>query len=290
MAHDDLGGDLRAAVLAARNADGGWGYHPGKASRLEPTCWALVALARYDHRATDVDVLLKWPTDRQWLADVAGAPANISFNGLAALLLLEQPNGASGAQLLGRLILSEKGMRLEQSTVFRQDNSLQAWPWVDGTFSWVEPTCWCLLLMKKLRRQLGAEADQRIGVAEAMLRDRACKDGGWNYGSSNVYGQELFPYVSTTALGLMAMQDRPTDPIVTRAVQRLETGYGAEPTPMALALTVIALGAHARPSDAPLALLKKRLAMPDAESSTLSHAMSLYALTDTPDGHSIFRL
>ena len=35
----------------------------------------------------------------------------------------------------------------------RQDGSLQAWSWVDGTFSWVEPTAWCLLLLKKWRLQ-----------------------------------------------------------------------------------------------------------------------------------------
>jgi len=289
MAYSDLQKELRAAVLAARNPDGGWGYQAGKASRLEPTSWALVALARSDRRATDAEVLRKWPTDRQWLADVAGAPANISFNGLAALSLLDDPNGATGAQLLARLILSTKGRKLEQSTVFRQDNSLQAWPWVDGTFSWVEPTCWCLLLVKKLRSQLGADADQRIGVAEAMLRDRACRDGGWNYGSSNVYGQELFPYVSTTALGLMAMQDRSGDPIVTRALQRLERGYTSELTPMALALTVIAFEMYKRPRDAARALLAQRLSKPEPVTSMLGRAMSLYALTDSPDGHA-FRL
>jgi hypothetical protein len=290
MAPSDLRGELRTAVLAARNADGGWGYHAGKTSRLEPTCWALLALARSDRRAAEIGILLKWPTDKQWLSDVAGAPANISFNSLAALSLIDHPSGAPGAVLLARLILGEKGKRLEQSTVFRQDNSLQAWPWVDGTFSWVEPTCWCLLLIKKLRTQLGPEADERIGVAEAMLHDRACSDGGWNYGSSNVYGQELFPYVSTTALGLMAMQDRRADPIVMRAVRRLEAGYAAEVTPMALALTVIALDAHARPSDGPRALLAKRLSEPSADPSTLSRAMSLYALTDSSDGHAAFRL
>ena len=47
---------LRTFLLAGRNADGGWGYYPGKASRLEPTCWALLALP-------DVDpvVLTRWP-------------------------------------------------------------------------------------------------------------------------------------------------------------------------------------------------------------------------------------
>ena len=286
----DLRDKLRTAVLAARNPDGGWGYHAGKASRLEPTSWALLAIARADGRAADIDVLLKWPTDRQWLVDLPGAPANISFNGLAALSLMDHPSGAKGAVLLAGLILGEKGKRLEQSTVFRQDNSLQAWPWVDGTFSWVEPTCWCLLLTKKMRTQLGPKADERIGVAEAMLRDRACSDGGWNYGSSNVYGQELFPYVSTTALGLIAMQDRRTDPIVTSALHKLESGYATESTPMALALTVIALEAHARPRDAPRALLSKRLSESAIDTSTLARAMSLYALADSTNGHATFRI
>jgi hypothetical protein len=122
-------------------------------------------------------------------------------------------------------------------------------------------------------------------VAEALLRDRACRDGGWNYGGSNVYGQELYPYVSTTALGLIAMQDRTGDPIVTRARQRLEETYTSEPTSMALALTVVALETHKRPRDAARALLAQRLLKPDAMTSTLGRAMSLYALTDSPNGH-----
>ncbi len=40
--------DMRRALLSAANADGGWGYYPGKASRLEPTCWALLALLPSD--------------------------------------------------------------------------------------------------------------------------------------------------------------------------------------------------------------------------------------------------
>src|SRR5512136_2329208 len=28
----------------AQNADGGWGFHSGDQSRVEPTCWALHAL------------------------------------------------------------------------------------------------------------------------------------------------------------------------------------------------------------------------------------------------------
>ena len=37
-------------LLRSRNADGGWGYRPGTTSGVEPTCWALLALARRSNR------------------------------------------------------------------------------------------------------------------------------------------------------------------------------------------------------------------------------------------------
>ena len=36
----------RDFLLAAQNPDGGWGYYPRKASWLESTCWAALALGR----------------------------------------------------------------------------------------------------------------------------------------------------------------------------------------------------------------------------------------------------
>ena len=35
---------LSDALLRSRNEDGGWGYYPGKASRIEPTAWAALCL------------------------------------------------------------------------------------------------------------------------------------------------------------------------------------------------------------------------------------------------------
>src|SRR5258708_12857670 len=34
-------------LRSTQNPDGGWGFHPGSESRLEPTCWALQALLQW---------------------------------------------------------------------------------------------------------------------------------------------------------------------------------------------------------------------------------------------------
>ena len=113
----------------------------------------------------------------------------------------------------------------------RQDNSLQAWPWIPETFSWVEPTSWCLLALKKTAAQAprnGAQA--RIREADTLLLNRVCTNGGWNYGNAAAFAQDLRPYVPTTAVGLMALQDRPRDPGVTRTLTFLDSARLAEPT------------------------------------------------------------
>src|SRR5258706_177994 len=79
-------------------------------------------------------------------------------------------------------------------------------------FSWVEPTAYALIALKKLRPVQGdGRSDRSIAEAERMLYDRACAEGGWNYGNSTAYGVELPPYLETTALALLALQDRRDD-------------------------------------------------------------------------------
>ena len=63
-----------------------------------------------------------------------------------------------------------------------------------ATFSWVEPTSWCILALKKAAPDPTArETADRVIEAERMLADRCCLEGGWNYGNSNVLGKELHP-------------------------------------------------------------------------------------------------
>ena len=41
----------------AQNADGGWGFHPESQSRVEPTCWAILALQALDTPPISAEIL-----------------------------------------------------------------------------------------------------------------------------------------------------------------------------------------------------------------------------------------
>jgi hypothetical protein len=222
-------------------------------------------------------VLLRWPARDGWLVDVPGAPVNFGVNAIAALTMLQRPEGVARARAIATKLLEVKGLRLEQTPVLRQDNSLQAWPWIDGTFSWVEPTSWCLLLMKHPLAAMREAAAARIAVGEQMLIDRVCRDGGWNYGGSNVYGQELWAYVPTTAIGLLAMQDRRDHPVVVRSLAHLQRDAVNEPSAVALALAAIALRVYGAAEGETQNRLDAALPQSEAMGNVRGLAMGLYA-------------
>jgi hypothetical protein len=236
-------------------------------------------------------VIDKWPAQGVWRVDVPGAPVNFAFQALAALTLLGHPDFRTRAEVVAAGLLEVRGARFDQSAALRQDNSLQAWPWVDGTFSWVEPTAGALILLKKLRGRLGVGAvKERIDLGERVLFDRVCSTGGWNYGGSNVYGQELFAYVPTTAWGILALQDRRNEPAVAKSIARLQTDAATEPTAQALALSVIAMRAIGSPSKAIADSLEKEVPRALELRNNMGIAMALYALGGPPNGERTFGL
>jgi hypothetical protein len=287
-----LAAELSQALVDSQRRDGTWGYYPGRAGRLESTCWAILALARHQGAALDIAPLRGWPAENGWLIDVPGTPVNVTFNALAAVVLLQHPEGTRLAAPIVKNLVSTQGIALQPSDAIRQDQSLQAWPWIDQTFSWVEPTAWALLALKKALR-VGAESssaiDARIHVGERLLVDRACRQGGWNYGNSNVYGQELWPYVPTTALGLIAMQDRRTEAVVGAALQSLQKDSQTERSAVALALAAICLRIYGVAGSAVEKGLTEHLEFSRSIGNVLGLAMGLYALSG-PQHADAFRI
>ena len=203
----------------------------GKASRLEPTCWALLALAGDNDSnaasgvAPHANFVARAQRSSGWLVEDERWPTNIAFNGLAAVTWLHRPAFATDQmrRTLIESLVHSKGTRGVKSKEFGQDSTLQGWSWVDATFSWVEPTSWGLLALHKAQRTglSVAGEDARIAEAERLLVDRCCRAGGWNYGNPSVMGKDLRPYVPTTALALLALQARRQDSAVTRSLHWL---------------------------------------------------------------------
>ena len=194
----------------------------------------------------DVSPLDRWPRRDGLFVDGAGE-VNLAFNGLAGIALASDARSSMGRNLTAGLTQS-RGIRIPPSTINRQDNAIQAWPWSEGTFSWVEPTAWCLLGLKRLTRvPRPPQVLRRVDDGERLLADRACREGGWNHGNSNMLGTELPPYVPTTAIALLALHDVAGAPHVARALQYLEANQQAEAGALALSLACVCLTVYDRP-------------------------------------------
>lgn len=262
-----------------RNPDGGWGYYAGKTSRLEPTCWAALALSDTEETVAR-ECLRTWPTRKGLLLERPGGTVNIAFQGLALSVLSELgiEHHESNA-VLAEALQAIRGRKLGDSDANRQDNTLQGWPWVADTFSWVEPTAWSLIGLTAWARRSEAQLDAtRVDEGARLLLDRVCHQGGWNYGNSNMLGAELRPHLPTSALGLLALQEWRAREPVRRTLAWLEKHALSEPSGLTLALVALALGAYGRSADDVRAALEARLPLVEEIGNVCSLAAARYAL------------
>ena len=220
-----------------RNADGGFGPHPGQPSEPEPTALAAMALADRDAAA--------------WLAAAqrpegafgfdVGSAVNDSVTGLCALAV----GPGSGREKALDYLENAQAKQVDSSAAVPIDPSAVGWGWVGGTASWVEPTARALWALRVAR-----PSSSRIADAVALLRDRGSVGGGWNYGNREVLGEELPPYAQTTAAALIGL--RRLDPNLEmqgldslRRLWRTEAAGG-----LSLAMSMAAFRIHEAPSDA----------------------------------------
>jgi hypothetical protein len=279
-------GAMVAALWRLRNGDGGWPYYAGRKSRIEATCWAALG--------TGVPVtetpLASWMGPTGLLIESQDLAPNFAFNAMAALVASTDVKTTSLARTIVEALVARRGEVLPPSPVTRVNTSLVGWSWSAGTFSWVEPTAWCLLALKRSGRGVvGAEA--RIASAVDLMRDRACRGGGWNFGSNEVLGTPLAPYVSTTAVGVLALQDQVDQPFVQEAVNYLERDALSEHSTTALALSALALAAVRRPARLVVETLAKNVAQAEALGNAAAIGMASHALesalNNTPSALSV---
>jgi hypothetical protein len=260
---------LEDALLRLRNRDGAWPYYAGKRSRVEPTCWATLATGV----RLDTTPLAGWLGHDGFVTE-PGVSGNHAFAALAGLTIHTQDTVLSGR--VSAALTAVFGTVIPASPVIRQDPNLRGWGWTPDTFSWVEPTAWCMLALKKGTSSAAVRA--RTDEGERVLRDRVCAGGGWNFGNSDVYGQDLPAHVPPTAICVMALQDRVSDAVVDDAVSFLERHAPIEGSTTALALSVLALATVGRSTAALATRLAAHVPQAIAFGNVAALGMAAYAL------------
>ena len=227
-------------LLGAQNEDGGWGAVKGKRSNTESTSFVLMALKSLEGNPFDRQTTagLKWLLQRQkddgsWSLNDASKQSSWTTP-IAALALLSFQDQREHALRAAKWILTQEGRKpgwvatlLFRLSLLKKitelDPYLSGWSWTAGAFSWVEPTSYSLMTLKKLKRSLdGTNCEERIRQGEMLIYDRMCENGGWNYGNSRVLGEALWPYPDVTAVALIALQDQATSEANQKSLRALD--------------------------------------------------------------------
>ncbi len=204
--------------------EGGWGYAPGQGPHLEATCLALLALASDDRFASPRDA------GRAWLETCAVGDGTYRLARgrheaawpTALVLFTRAALGDPPEQLapVARALLAIRGRHADlkdDEDVNDVDGMLVGWPWAEGNFSWVEPTAWACLAL----RRVGQGDHPRVAEGQKLLLDRVLETGGLNYGNRRIFGVTLEPIPTPTSLSLLALQGRQEDPLVAKSLEYL---------------------------------------------------------------------
>jgi hypothetical protein len=241
-------------LLRRQTAEGAWGYHVGSQPSVEATCLALLAVGRESHGAAlrSVEFLLRTQNpDGSWPA-FPGEDREGCWTTALALIALRTLNADASSTARAVNWLTEfkgrEGHWLWRwkfrffDTKVRFDPGKFGWPWIADTVSWVIPTAFALIALKKAHpSSIPGPVSMRIERSIEMLRDRMCPGGGWNAGNSEVFGVPLDPYIDATAIALLALRATEGTREVAMSLEWLSAAASSYPSPHGLSWAILAL-------------------------------------------------
>jgi hypothetical protein len=284
-------------LVRSQNVDGGWGAQPERSSSTEITALATLALgsSRPPHARANAERGTTWLLTHQngdggW--PVSARLSESSWATALAVLVLdalgrESESAVRGARWVMRssprafgLMVSVMHRFAPDKLAVRLNPNLRGWSWTADTASFVEPTSYALLALKRLRRHLpGAAVVERIAEGERLVYDRMCRDGGWNYGNSTVLEAELWPYADVTAVALLALADHPGREENQRSLRVLRAMLAEARSGLSLAWATMCFSAYGEDPSPWRRKLLERYAHTGFLGETKAIALGLLALT-----------
>lgn len=224
--------------------EGGFAEKPGGLYRPDATAWAVMALTKTSDsdrsaefardklktsQLKDGRVCMPGDNDALWPTPLAvlawqGSQQHIEAQGRAVKFLL-------------KISSVHWGKRADSASA--HDTSIRGWAWTKNTHSWIEPTALALIALE-VTAQMG---HSRFQEGIRMIMDRQLPHGGWNYGNTFVYGQELHPFIDTTGIALSALAGHVAKEDVNRSILFLKSRIAGCRTPLSLGWALFGLGA-----------------------------------------------
>ena len=228
--------------------DGGFANLAGGEYRVDATTWAILALSAAGVEKDLIGRARASLADRQQgdgrVCISTDHPESFWTTPLAVLAWQGSPAYREPLSRAVRFLLATAGTHWarEAGSAVTHDTSIRGWPWIADTHSMVEPTSMSLLAL----RATGLGGHERAREASRMLMDRRLPKGGWNYGNTMVYGQELYPQIENTGLALCALAgDVPPEDVLS-SLEYLAESIRTIRTPLSLGWGILGLGAWGR--------------------------------------------
>ena len=121
----------------------------------------------------------------------------------------------------------------------KHDTAIRGWSWIDHTHSWVETTSIAMIAL----HYAGHTHHPRLGEATKLLLNRQLPHGGWNYGNTEVFGQELRPSPEDTGAALSALTGRVSETQISKSLEYLSREVRIVRTPISLGWSLLGLNA-----------------------------------------------
>lgn len=215
-----MGLNLTESFLQFQNPDGGIPYTPGTPSFSESTLLTILAFIAVGETSL-TKPLMEWVLKNRNETGSIGLNREFPYEGLwntPLLAIVTHHMGLLDARDSAiDFILGLRSITLGQTPDIDLNTMIVGWPWVPGTFSWVEPTAWSLIAL----RFAGKTDHPRAVEGRRLLKDRCLPAGGWNYGNKKVFNNILIPFEETTALALLALDENDSN-ITGRSLALLE--------------------------------------------------------------------
>lgn len=241
----DIVSYLKSELQSRVDTNGGFCLNIGEGERVDATAWAVSALRLLEGESKQIVAGMNRLASQQFpdgrIVLSKDTPDVYWPTSIALIAWDRESSFRDQRKKAVEFLLSQSGTTVaEQPPYLEHNTSLRGWPWVEDTYSWVEPTSMVLMALASQ----GYVSHPRYLEGTALLLDRMLPEGGWNYGNKKVFDSRLRPLPDYTGMALCALRNEVEMKTLENSLEYLGTVYPKLTTPFSLSWVIRGLVAY----------------------------------------------